>query len=69
MEEAKAVLPVIDERVEYRGTSYLRQLTSEALRDLDIVVVVQDGAGAERLAVLVPYDQFIALQRAARPAA
>jgi len=44
----------------------LRQLTATALRDLDKIVVFQEGSEAERLAVLMPYDQFIILQERAR---
>lgn len=57
--------PIIDERLEFRGTSFLRTMTSEALRDLDKVVVLQDGTGEERLAVLIPYAQYLTLQKKA----
>lgn len=56
----------IDPRLEFRGASYLRQLTAHALRKLDTTVVIQDGADAERLAVVIPYLQYLALQEAAK---
>jgi len=59
-------VPIVDERIIFRGTTYLRQLTATALRDLDKIVVFQEGSEAERLAVLMPYDQFIILQERAR---
>lgn len=57
--------PLIDERIQFKGTSHLRQMTADALRELTAVVVIQDGVGSERLAVLLPYSQYIALQKAA----
>ncbi len=57
--------PLIDERIQFKGASYLRQMTTEALGDLMTVIVIQDGGQTKRLAVLMPYDQYIALQKAA----
>jgi hypothetical protein len=57
--------PLIDERIEFRGTSHLRNMTADVLRELTTIVVIQDGIGSERLAVLLPYSQYIALQKAA----
>jgi len=57
--------PVIDERIEFRGTSFLRGMTSESLRELRKVIVLQDGTGDERLAVLIPYGHYMLLQKAA----
>lgn len=62
---AKEVLPIIDERIEYRGTSFLRTLTAEALAELKQVIVLQDGSAENRLAVLIPYDIYMKLQRLA----
>jgi len=66
MAKTKPTPPIkIDERLAFRGTSYLRQLSSDALRELKGVVVIQDGADAERLAVILPYSQYLELQEAA----
>jgi hypothetical protein len=66
MAKTKPTEPIkIDPRLEFRGTSYLRQLTADALRELSATVVIQDGADAERLAVVLSYSQYLALQEAA----
>lgn len=57
--------PVIDERLDFRGPSFLRQMNSQALRDLERVIVIQDGPEADRLAVLIPYRQYLKLQKEA----
>ena len=59
-------LPVFDERVEFQGTTYLRELTSDALRTLGRsgkVVILRDGT--ERLSALIPYDQYVKLNEMA----
>jgi phosphohistidine phosphatase SixA len=52
--------PVADERVEYRGPSYARELTSKKLRSLTTVVVVQEtfNNSAKRLAVIMPWKVY-----------
>lgn len=56
--------PVIDDRVEFRGVSYLRDLNATSLGDLEKIIVLQDS-NARRLAVLIPYDQYLVLQKVA----
>jgi len=53
--------PYIDERVEHVGATKLRSLNAKNLRDLDKTWVIQDNDKA--LAVLVPYDQFLTMQK------
>lgn len=55
-------LPIIDDRVEYRGVSILRTLTSKALKDLDKIIVLQSEGGDDRLAVLIPYEVYLKIQ-------
>jgi hypothetical protein len=57
-------IPILDERIEFRGTSYLRGMTAEALRELDSVIVLQ-SEGGDRLAVLIGYEEYLVLQKMA----
>lgn len=57
--------PIIDPRVQFRGTTVLRTLNVAELNALDGPIVLQDGGG-NRLAVLVPYEQYLTLQDKAR---
>lgn len=50
--------PMIDDDLEFRGPSWLRNMTGTGLRNLSKVVVLQDGPEAERLAVLIPYERY-----------
>lgn len=52
---------IIDPRVKFVGSSYLRGLNTEALRALAGALVVQD-AEAEPLVVIVPYETYLKLQ-------
>lgn len=53
--------PYIDERVEYIGVSSLRLLNSQSLRRFDKLLVIHDREQA--LAVILPYEQFMEMQR------
>ena len=57
------MIPKIDPDVKYMGSSKLRGLTSRLLRELTGAIVVQ-SAGAEPLAVILPYESYIRLQSA-----
>lgn len=57
--------PLIDERIEFRGTSFLRSLNTDNLEKLQKTIVFQDGPSVKRLAVLIPYDQYVVLQQQA----
>lgn len=59
-------IPVIDPNVRHVGTSYLRTLNSEKLRQLEGAIVVRDNE--EPLAVIVSWETFIALQQQAQAA-
>lgn len=62
--ESPPKIPFVDERIEFRGTTYLRSLNVEALKDLDKVIVLQTESG-ERLAVLIGYERYLVLQKIA----
>lgn len=64
MAKEKETPPVIDERLEFRGVSYLRELNAFTLGKLEKVIVFQES-DARRLAVLIPYEQYLVLQAAA----
>jgi hypothetical protein len=55
------MIPKIDPRVRYVGTSYLRKLNAETLRELDGAIVVRDND--EPLAVIVSYQTYLAMQK------
>lgn len=54
--------PVVDNGVVYIRTSQLRELSVEKLEKLRSVTVIQ-GTQGKRLAVLVPFDAYMKLQR------
>ena len=54
--EQQSDIPVVDSRIIYRGTTFLRNLNSNNLRDLESIVVLQDGD--DRLAVLIPFELY-----------
>ena len=54
-------LPTINDSIEYAGPSRVRGLTAFALHQLDHLIVLQERG--EKLAVVVPYEQFMAMQR------
>lgn len=60
-DKAKDHLPVIDERVVFHGTSFLRTLNTEQLRDLDGLIVLRAENG-DRLAVIINYQEYLLLQ-------
>jgi hypothetical protein len=53
--------PYIDETVEHVGVSRLRSLNATNLRNIEKTFVIQDND--KPLAVLLSYDQFLAMQR------
>jgi len=53
-------IPYLDPKVQHVGISRLRALNVAQLRALDKTLVIQDND--EPLAVLLKYDQFIAMQ-------
>lgn len=59
--------PIVDERIMIRGTSYLRSLDAKAIKAMKPgnFVVIQNGAHAERIAVVLRYEDFMALQNTA----
>jgi len=54
-------IPYLDPNVQHVGISRLRSLNVTQLRDLDKTLVIQDVD--EPLAVLLKYEQFIAMQQ------
>jgi PHD/YefM family antitoxin component YafN of YafNO toxin-antitoxin module len=53
--------PYIDEQVEHVGITRLRSLNVSSLRDFDKTLVIQDND--KPLAVLLSYEQFLAMQK------
>jgi hypothetical protein len=53
--------PYIDEKVEHVGITRLRSLNVSSLRDFDKTLVIQDND--KPLAVLLSYEQFLAMQK------
>ena len=53
-------IPYLDPSVQHVGISRLRALNVTQLRELDKTLVIQDNE--EPLAVLLKYDQFMAMQ-------
>jgi hypothetical protein len=53
--------PYIDEKVEYVGITRLRSLNVSNLRDFEKTLVIQDND--KPLAILIAYDQFLAMQK------
>lgn len=62
------MIPTIDPKVRYVGSSHLRGMNIEQLRQLTGAVVVQDS-GDQPLVVIVPYQTYLKLQLAAQAAA
>lgn len=61
MQTTKAGIPYIDPNVQFVGVSKLRQLNATALSDLDKTLVIQDND--KPLAVVISFEQFMAMQR------
>lgn len=59
------MIPRIDPEVKYKGSSYLRTLNVEGLRELTGALVIQD-AGSEPLVVIVPYQTYLNMQKTAQ---
>jgi hypothetical protein len=59
--DAQFAGPYIDERVEHVGITRLRSLNVSSLRDNEKTLVIQDND--KPLAVLLPYEQFMAMQK------
>lgn len=57
---ATVAIPYIDENVEHVGTTKLRQLNSEKLRNNKKTIVIQEND--RPLAVLLNYEQFLIMQ-------
>jgi hypothetical protein len=60
MAKANVAIPYLDPSVQHVGVSKLRALNIEQLRDLDKTLVIQDND--KPLAVLLRYEQFMAMQ-------
>lgn len=58
-------IPIIDDRIRYVGVSALRGLNAKTLRELKEVLVLQ--MDEEPLAVLIPWDIYMEIQRALWP--
>lgn len=56
----RASIPYLDPNVQHVGISKLRTLNVAQLRALDKTLVIQDND--EPLAILLKYDQFLAMQ-------
>jgi hypothetical protein len=54
-------IPRIDPSVKYKGTSYLRELNSETLKELEGAIVIQ-GTNLEPLAVIVSMRTYLRMQ-------
>jgi hypothetical protein len=52
--------PLVDDRVEFHGSSYLRSMNIDNLRKLTKIVVIQDTK--KRLVVVVPYQMYCEIQ-------
>ena len=61
-QQKKADIPYIDPNVQYVGVSKLRTLNATNLNKLDKTLVIQDNE-AKPLAVVLSYEQFMAIQR------
>jgi hypothetical protein len=57
-------IPYLDPNVQHVGVTRLRSLNVTQLRELDKTLVIQDND--EPLAVLLKYDQFLAMQERIR---
>lgn len=54
-------IPIIDERIKHVGPATLRKYDALKLRGLRDLMVIQDGD--EPLAVLIPYEMYLEMQR------
>ncbi len=59
-------IPYLDPSVQHVGVTKLRSMNIEQLRDLDKTLVIQDND--KPLAVLLRYEQFMAMQERLRGA-
>ncbi len=59
-------IPYLDPSVQHVGVTKLRAMNIEQLRDLDKTLVIQDND--KPLAVLLRYEQFMAIQERLREA-
>jgi hypothetical protein len=59
-------IPYLDPSVQHVGVTRLRSMNIEQLRDLDKTLVIQDND--KPLAVLLRYEQFMAMQQRIREA-
>jgi len=57
-------IPYLDPSVQHVGVTKLRSMNIEQLRDLDKTLVIQDND--KPLAVLLRYEQFMAMQERLR---
>ncbi len=57
-------IPYLDPNVQHVGVTRLRSLNVTQLRELEKTLVIQDND--EPLAVLLKYDQFLAMQERIR---
>lgn len=58
------MIPRVDPQVKYVGTTYLRSLNSDKLRELSGAVVVQ-AENSDPLAVILPYETYLKMQQVA----
>lgn len=61
------MIPHLDPRVKYVGSSWLRGLNMEAMKALSGAYVIQD-ADAEPVVVILPYQTYLKIQEVARDA-
>jgi hypothetical protein len=64
MAKNQVSIPYLDPNVQHVGISRLRALNVTQLRELDKTLVIQDND--QPLAVLLKYDQFLAMQKRMR---
>ena len=61
-----ARVPFLDPELEYVGTTKLRYMTIESLEQLKRPIVIQalrDGKDLQPLAVIIPYQQYLVMQK------
>lgn len=54
--------PYVDEKVDHVNVRYLRRLSADAVRNLERTLVIKQKD--KPVAVLLTYEQFLAMQRA-----
>jgi translation initiation factor IF-3 len=64
MAKSQFSIPYLDPNVQHVGISRLRALNVAQLRELDKTLVIQDND--KPLAVLLKYEQFVAMQEMIR---